>query len=50
MSKIRTTLASAVAILSLVAGGVALVGHSSPRPDHNLAGPAPCCVGDGTSA
>ncbi len=42
MSKVRTILASALAIASLVAGGVATAHNFTPRPAHHLADGG-CC-------
>jgi hypothetical protein len=47
MSKARTTLASALAIASLIAGGVAAAHGSAPRPEHHLAGAGACCEDTG---
>jgi hypothetical protein len=47
MSKIRTTLASALAIASLLAGGVAAHAYTAPRPAHHLADVG-CCGDDAT--
>lgn len=45
MNKIRIALASALAIGSLVAAGVAMTpAHSTPRPAHHLADL--CCTDD----
>jgi hypothetical protein len=43
MSKIRTTLVSALTIASVLAGGVAVASHTTPRPAHRVAGPVACC-------
>jgi hypothetical protein len=48
MSKIRTTLASALAIASLLAGGMAAGHISAPRPAHHLADGG-CCEDEGAS-
>jgi hypothetical protein len=48
MSKLSTALASALAIASLVAGGVAARSHPAPRPARELAGPPTCCISTGT--
>jgi hypothetical protein len=46
MTKIRTALASALAIASLLAGGVAVHAYSAPRPVHHLATDNGCCGDD----
>jgi hypothetical protein len=43
MTRIRTALVSAVAIASVLAGGVAMHGHAASHASHHLAGPVPCC-------
>jgi hypothetical protein len=43
MSKFRTVLVSALAISSLLAGGIAAHAQTSHSPAHHLAGPAECC-------
>jgi hypothetical protein len=43
MSKIRTALVSVLTIASVLAGGVAVASHTTPRPAHHLAGGAACC-------
>jgi hypothetical protein len=47
MTKIRTALVAALAISSLLAGGVAAANHSAPRPAHHVAGAGACCEDDG---
>jgi hypothetical protein len=42
MTKIRIALVSALAIASLLAGGVAAQGHTASA--HNVAGPRTCCA------
>jgi ornithine cyclodeaminase/alanine dehydrogenase-like protein (mu-crystallin family) len=44
MTKIRTALVSAIAISSLLAGGVAVAHVSAPRPAHHVADEG--CCGD----
>jgi hypothetical protein len=47
MTKIRTALVSALAITSLLAGGMAVAHSSAPRPQHHVAGAGTCCEDDG---
>ncbi len=49
MSKVRTAVASAIAIASLLAGGVATAHQSAPRPVHHLAGAGACCEDESTT-
>jgi hypothetical protein len=43
MSKFRVVLVSALAISSLVAGGIAAHAQAAHSPVHHLAGPVECC-------
>jgi hypothetical protein len=47
MTKIRTALVSALAIASLLAGGMAAAHHAAPRSVHHVAGAGACCEDDG---
>ncbi len=50
MSKVRTILVSALAITSLLAGGVAIAHNQAPRPAAHHIADGGCCDDEGTHA